>query len=149
MVTTIAVLPPPTLLSANRTSLGVLLQWLPPLEEFPPLTSFVLQAKRGKGEWVTIDREIAVNVTELIVQGLVKVNRVKYWENDCLVLNVAILCHSFSLGGSFSLYLFPQDSNYELRLLSRRDKLVSVPSDSVVISTEGEAKSEINILTHN
>ncbi|XP_050973846.1 protein turtle homolog A isoform X2 [Labeo rohita] len=101
MVTTIAVLSPPTLLSANRTSLGVLLQWVPPLEESPPITSFVLQAKRGKGEWVTIDREIAVNVTELIVQGLVK------------------------------------DSNYELRLLSRRDKLVSAPSDSVVISTEG------------
>lgn len=143
------VLPPPTLLSANRTSLGVLLQWLSPLEESPPLTSFVLQAKRGKGEWVTIDREIAVNVTELIVQGLVKVKRVKYWENGSLVLNVAILCHSFSLDGSFSLYLFPQDSNYELRLLSRRDKLVSVPSDSVFISTEGEAKSEINILTYN
>ncbi|XP_052460869.1 uncharacterized protein igsf9b [Carassius gibelio] len=101
VVTTITVLSPPTLLSANRTSLGVLLQWLPPLEESPPLTSFVLQAKRGKGEWITIDREIAVNVTELIVQGLAK------------------------------------DSNYELRLLSCRDKQVSVPSDSVVISTEG------------
>ncbi|CAM4719064.1 unnamed protein product [Leuciscus chuanchicus] len=101
VVTTIEVLLPPTLLSANRTSLGVLLQWVPPLEESPPLTSFVLLAKRGKGEWVTIDREIAVNVTELIVQGLVK------------------------------------DSNYELCLLSRRDRLVSVPSDSVVISTEG------------
>ncbi len=74
MVTTIAVLSPPTLMSANRTSLGVLLQWVPPLEESPPLTSFVLQAKRGKGEWVTIDREIAINLTELIVQGLVKVN---------------------------------------------------------------------------
>ncbi|XP_077078740.1 uncharacterized protein igsf9b isoform X2 [Siphateles boraxobius] len=101
VVTTIEVLLPPTLVSANRTSLGVLLQWVPPLEESPPLTSFVLLAKRGKGEWVTIDREIAVNVTELIVQGLVK------------------------------------DSNYELRLLSRRDRLVSEPSDSVVISTEG------------
>uniref|UniRef100_A0A673M3E2 Uncharacterized LOC107714578 n=1 Tax=Sinocyclocheilus rhinocerous TaxID=307959 RepID=A0A673M3E2_9TELE len=108
VVTTIAMLSPPTLLSANRTSLGVLLQWVPPLEESPPLTLFVLQAKRGKGEWVTIDREIAVNVTELIVQGLVK------------------------------------DSNYELRLLSRRDKQVSVPSDSVVISTEGETNSEIS-----
>uniref|UniRef100_A0A673HRC3 Uncharacterized LOC107713033 n=1 Tax=Sinocyclocheilus rhinocerous TaxID=307959 RepID=A0A673HRC3_9TELE len=108
MVTTIAVLSPPTLLSANRTSLGVLLQWVPPLEESPPLTSFVLQAKRGKGEWVTIDREIAVNMTELIVQGLVK------------------------------------DSNYELRLLSCRDRLFSVPSDSVVISTEGEADSEMS-----
>ncbi len=74
MVTTIAVLSPPTLMSANRTSLGVLLQWVPPLEESPPLTSFALQAKRGKGEWVTIDREIAINLTELIVQGLVKVN---------------------------------------------------------------------------
>lgn len=74
VVTTTAVMSPPTLLSANRTSLGVLLQWVPPLEESPSLTSFVLQAKRGKGEWVTIDREIAVNVTELIVQGLVKVN---------------------------------------------------------------------------
>ncbi|XP_059360201.1 uncharacterized protein LOC132098094 isoform X1 [Carassius carassius] len=101
VVTTIAVLSPPTLLSANRTSLGVLVQWVPPLEESPPLTSFVLQAKRGKGEWVTIDREIAVNATELIVQGIVK------------------------------------DSNYELRLLSCRDRLFSVPSDSVVISTEG------------
>uniref|UniRef100_A0A672P0R5 Uncharacterized LOC107553037 n=1 Tax=Sinocyclocheilus grahami TaxID=75366 RepID=A0A672P0R5_SINGR len=94
VVTTIAMLFPPTLLSANRTSLGVLLQWVPPLEESPPLTSFVLQAKRGKGEWVTIDREIAVNVTELIVQGL-----------------------------------------------------VSVPSDSVVISTEGETNSEICIFS--
>uniref|UniRef100_A0A671SAY2 Uncharacterized LOC107671028 n=1 Tax=Sinocyclocheilus anshuiensis TaxID=1608454 RepID=A0A671SAY2_9TELE len=110
MVTTIAMLSSPTLLSANRTSLGVLLQWVPPLEESPPLTSFVLQAKRGKGEWVTIDREIAVNVTELIVQGLVKVN----------------------------------DSNYELRLLSCRDRLFSVPSNSVVISTEGEADSEMS-----
>ncbi|XP_686205.6 uncharacterized protein igsf9b isoform X1 [Danio rerio] len=99
VLTTMAVLSPPTLLSANRTSLGVLLQWVPPLEE--SLTSFALQAKRGKGEWVTIDREIAVNMTELIVQGLVK------------------------------------DSKYELRLLSCQDKLVSVPSDSVLISTEG------------
>lgn len=137
MVTTIAVLSPPTLLSANRTSLGVFLQWVPPLEESPPLTSFVLQAKRGKGEWVTIDREIAVNVTELIVQGLVKVKRVKCCENGSSYFMPLV----FHLMVCFIFILFPQDSNYELRLLSRRDKLDSVPSDSVVISTEGEAKS--------
>lgn len=55
--------------------------------------------------------------------------------------------YSFWLDGSFTLHLFPQDSNYELRLLSCRDRLVSVPSDSVVISTEGEADSEMCILT--
>ncbi|XP_051950872.1 LOW QUALITY PROTEIN: uncharacterized protein LOC127621347 [Xyrauchen texanus] len=101
VVTTIAKFSPPTSLSANRTSAGVLLQWLPPPEEFPPITAIVLQARREKGEWVTLYRAITVNATELIVQGLF------------------------------------QDSNYELRLLSRRDKLVSAPSESVVISTEG------------
>lgn len=37
-------------------------------------------------------------------------------------------------------FFYLQDSNYELRLLSRRDKVVSVPSESVFISTEGEVK---------
>ncbi|XP_051524823.1 uncharacterized protein LOC127424089 [Myxocyprinus asiaticus] len=101
VVTTIATFSPPTSLSANHTSAGVLLQWLPPPEGSPSITAFVLQARREKGEWVTLYRAIAVNKTELIVQGLVK------------------------------------DSNYELRLLSRRGKLFSAPSESVVISTEG------------
>ncbi|TRY60531.1 hypothetical protein DNTS_026950 [Danionella cerebrum] len=101
LLSTIPELSPPTLLSVNRTLLGISMQWVPPPEASPPLTSFVLQAKRGKGEWVTVDRNIAVNMTKMIVQGLVK------------------------------------DSNYELRLLSRRDKQLSAPSDPVTISTEG------------
>lgn len=100
-VTTIVTLAPPTSLSANRTSVGILLQWLPPAADSPPITAVVLQARQEKGEWLTLYDAITVNATELIVQGLVK------------------------------------DSNYELRLMSRRDSVVSVPSESVFISTEG------------
>ncbi|XP_057213393.1 uncharacterized protein igsf9b isoform X2 [Triplophysa rosa] len=100
-VTAIVTLAPPTSLSANRTSVGILLQWLPPAADSPPITAVVLQARRDKGEWLTLYDTISVNTTELIVQGLVK------------------------------------DSDYELRLLSRRDKVVGVPSESVLISTEG------------
>ncbi|XP_030621083.1 uncharacterized protein igsf9b [Chanos chanos] len=91
---------PPTLLSANRTAVGILLQWVPPTAESSSITGFVLQARREKGEWVTLDGAISVNTSELIVQGLVK------------------------------------DANYELRLLSRGDKLLSEPSEVINVSTK-------------
>ncbi|XP_065104313.1 uncharacterized protein igsf9b isoform X2 [Paramisgurnus dabryanus] len=100
-MTSVVTLPPPTSLSANRTSVGIILQWLPAAEVSPPITAIVLQARREKGEWLSLYETIAVNATELIVQGLAK------------------------------------DSNYELRLLSRRDKLIGVPSESIFISTKG------------
>ncbi|XP_036434708.1 protein turtle homolog A isoform X3 [Colossoma macropomum] len=101
VVTTLAAIPPPTSLSVNRTAVGVLLQWSPPSVQSPPITAFVLQARQEKGEWVTLDGAVNLNVTEMIVQGLIK------------------------------------DTNYELRLLSCREKMISDPSESVSISTKG------------
>ncbi|XP_066499348.1 uncharacterized protein igsf9b [Hoplias malabaricus] len=99
-IRTLAKIPPPTSLSINRTAVGVLLQWsTPPFES--PFTAFMLQARQGDGEWVTLDGEISINVTEMMVQGLLR------------------------------------DSKYELRLLSRRDKTTSDPSESVSFSTDG------------
>ncbi|XP_072538047.1 uncharacterized protein igsf9b [Salminus brasiliensis] len=72
VVTTLATIPPPTSLSVNRTAVGVLLRWFPPSVESPPITAFILQARQEKGEWVTLDGAVNVNVTELIVQGLIR-----------------------------------------------------------------------------
>uniref|UniRef100_A0A3B4DJX9 Immunoglobulin superfamily, member 9b n=1 Tax=Pygocentrus nattereri TaxID=42514 RepID=A0A3B4DJX9_PYGNA len=101
VLTTLAALPPPTSLSVNRTAVGVLLQWSPPSVQSPPITAFILQARQEKGDWVTLDGAVNLNLTEMIVQGLIR------------------------------------DSNYELRLLSRREKMISDPSESVTISTKG------------
>uniref|UniRef100_A0A673C4T5 Immunoglobulin superfamily, member 9b n=1 Tax=Sphaeramia orbicularis TaxID=375764 RepID=A0A673C4T5_9TELE len=84
-------LDPPILLSANRTSQGVLLQWLPPE---------------------------TLNKAAFFTGGLVYI----------LMLNIFVLIFFF----------FFQDSNYDLRLMSRSNKVLSAPSDSVNISTIGE-----------
>ncbi|XP_048100518.1 protein turtle homolog A-like [Alosa alosa] len=101
VVSEVAVLAPPTLLSVNRTSEGILLQWVPPPADSLPITSFVLQARLEGGKWVTLDGTINANSSDMLVQGLLK------------------------------------DSLYDLRMLSRRDQLVSEPSQSVNISTSG------------
>ncbi|MCI4380958.1 hypothetical protein PGIGA_G00245980 [Pangasianodon gigas] len=72
VVTDLAALLAPTSLSVNYTAVGVLLQWLPPPAQSPLITAFMLQARREKGEWVTLDREIKVNATEILVQGLTR-----------------------------------------------------------------------------
>uniref|UniRef100_A0A096MBZ9 Protein turtle homolog A-like n=1 Tax=Poecilia formosa TaxID=48698 RepID=A0A096MBZ9_POEFO len=94
-------LEPPTLLSANRTGRGVLLQWQPPEAPLSPLTGFVLQARRDQGQWVIIGSNIHANQSEVLVQGLLR------------------------------------DSMYDLRLMSRSDKVLSEPSESVSVSTTG------------
>ncbi|XP_041956251.1 uncharacterized protein igsf9b [Alosa sapidissima] len=101
VVSEVAALAPPTLLSVNRTSEGILLQWVPPPADSLPITSFVLQARLEGGKWVTLDGTINANSSDMLVQGLLK------------------------------------DSLYDLRMLSRRDQLVSEPSQSVNISTSG------------
>lgn len=63
----------PTSLSVNYTAVGVLLQWLPPPAQSQLITAFMLQARQEKGEWVTLDSEIHVNATEILVQGLTRV----------------------------------------------------------------------------
>ncbi|GLD66777.1 protein turtle homolog A-like isoform X1 [Lates japonicus] len=100
-VTTLPILDPPILLSANRTGQGVLLQWSPPEAPSSPLTGYVLQARRDQGQWVILSSNISANQSELLVQGLLR------------------------------------DSSYDLRLMSRSNKVLSEPSESVSVSTIG------------
>lgn len=72
-ITTLPILDPPILLSANRTEQGVLLQWWPPETPSSPLTGYVLQARRDQGQWVIISSNISANQSELLVQGLLRV----------------------------------------------------------------------------
>ncbi|KAJ0057339.1 hypothetical protein NL108_004922 [Boleophthalmus pectinirostris] len=93
---------PPSALSAGRDSEGVLLRWTPPLDQSPPLWSYVLQARaEDEEEWLTVDEQISPNRSETVVPGLHK------------------------------------DRVYRLRLLSRRGEMLSEPSPSVNVSTEG------------
>nr|XP_015200956.1 PREDICTED: protein turtle homolog A-like isoform X1 [Lepisosteus oculatus] len=65
-------LTPPRSLSANQSSKGVVLQWLPPLAESTTVTGFILQSRREKGEWVVLEGFIEANQSEILVQGLLK-----------------------------------------------------------------------------
>ncbi|TMS03754.1 Protein turtle-like protein A [Larimichthys crocea] len=100
-VTSFPILDPPIFLSVNRTEQGVLLQWSPPEAPSSPLTSYVLQARKDRGQWVILSGNISANQSELLVQGLLR------------------------------------DSSYDLRLMSRSNKVLSQPSESVNISTIG------------
>ncbi|XP_036382069.1 protein turtle homolog A [Megalops cyprinoides] len=100
-ITTMPKLAPPISLSTNQSSRGIILKWEHPPSQSPPITSFVLQARREKGDWLTLNGAISANKSEILVEGLLK------------------------------------DSSYELRLLSRRNKLLSEPSESVNVSTAG------------
>lgn len=72
-VTTLPVLDPPIFLSANRTERGVLLQWSPPEDPSSPLTGYVLQARRDRGQWIILSSNITANQSELLVDGLLRV----------------------------------------------------------------------------
>lgn len=72
-VTELVALLAPTSLSVNYTTVGVLLQWQLPPAQSPLITAFMLQARQEKGDWVTLDEEIKVNATEILVQGLTRV----------------------------------------------------------------------------
>ncbi|XP_061527084.1 uncharacterized protein igsf9b [Phycodurus eques] len=75
VVATLLTLEPPTILSANRTRQGVLLQWSPPVDPSSPLTSFVLQARRNQGQWLVLSSNISANESEVLVQGLLRDSR--------------------------------------------------------------------------
>ncbi|XP_072570036.1 uncharacterized protein [Paramormyrops kingsleyae] len=65
-------LAPPTSLVANRSSSGLVLQWSPPIPQYPPISGFVLQARHDEGDWLVLERDISPNASELLVQGLLK-----------------------------------------------------------------------------
>ncbi|XP_063051884.1 uncharacterized protein igsf9b [Engraulis encrasicolus] len=74
VVTTAAVLvpAPPSSLSANSTAEGILLQWVPPPAEIPPITGFVLQARLDGGKWITLNSSIHPNTNGMVVRGIHK-----------------------------------------------------------------------------
>ncbi|XP_029371877.1 protein turtle homolog A isoform X2 [Echeneis naucrates] len=65
-------LKPPASLSANQGSTGVVLQWLLPEAQHPPITSFVLQSRTQQGEWFNLVEDISANTSEIVVPGLHK-----------------------------------------------------------------------------
>ncbi|XP_068168067.1 uncharacterized protein igsf9b isoform X2 [Antennarius striatus] len=69
---TLPLLDPPTLLSANRTEEGILLQWSPPEAPSSPLTGYVLQGRQDRGQWVILSSNISANESELLVLGLLR-----------------------------------------------------------------------------
>ncbi|XP_034152549.1 protein turtle homolog A isoform X3 [Esox lucius] len=101
VVTNPSTINPPLFLSANQTMLGIILHWYPPEIQTTPLTGYVLQASRDRGQWVILNSGVKANQTKLLVQGLLR---------DCI---------------------------YELRLMSRSNKLLSEPSETVTVNTTG------------
>ncbi|XP_028273424.1 protein turtle homolog A [Parambassis ranga] len=65
-------LKPPTSLSANRASAGVVLRWSLPEEQHPLITSFVLQSRTEQGEWFNLDEDVSAHSSEIVVPGLHK-----------------------------------------------------------------------------
>uniref|UniRef100_A0A3Q4HF74 Immunoglobulin superfamily, member 9a n=1 Tax=Neolamprologus brichardi TaxID=32507 RepID=A0A3Q4HF74_NEOBR len=65
-------LKPPASLSANRGSVGVVLQWFLSEAQHPPVTGFVLQSRTEQGEWFNLDEDISANSSEIVVPGLHK-----------------------------------------------------------------------------
>ncbi|XP_015257287.1 PREDICTED: protein turtle homolog A-like [Cyprinodon variegatus] len=63
---------PPTSLSANQSSAGVILQWSLPEAQQPPITGFVLQSRTAEEEWFNLEENISANSTQILVVGLQK-----------------------------------------------------------------------------
>ncbi|XP_031433467.1 uncharacterized protein igsf9a isoform X2 [Clupea harengus] len=65
-------LAPPTFLSANVTTGGVVMRWLAPHNQSPPIQGFVLQSRLQGGRWSNLAEGISANHTQMLVQGLRK-----------------------------------------------------------------------------
>ncbi|XP_061656089.1 protein turtle homolog A-like isoform X2 [Phyllopteryx taeniolatus] len=63
---------PPSLLSANLGSAGVVLQWSLPQAQPLTITGLVLQSRVKQGKWINLDDNISANTTEIIIPGLQK-----------------------------------------------------------------------------
>ncbi|XP_061118059.1 protein turtle homolog A-like [Conger conger] len=104
-------LAPPISLSANQSMIGIVLKWVPPPPQGPPLTGFILQSRqKGEIEWNILEGDIGANDSEILLQGLQK---------DC---------------------------SYELRMLSLRDGVMSMPSQPLNISTAGIGALHVRLL---
>uniref|UniRef100_A0A8C9SQP5 Immunoglobulin superfamily, member 9b n=1 Tax=Scleropages formosus TaxID=113540 RepID=A0A8C9SQP5_SCLFO len=70
--TAVPKLAPPSQLSVNQTSEGIVVQWAWPPPQAPPITGFVLQARQQRGQWQVLDGAVGRNSSEVLVQGLLK-----------------------------------------------------------------------------
>ncbi len=65
---------PPTNLSINKSSEGILLSWSLPQSQSPPIDSFVVQSRLEGGEWINLKENISPVESQIFLPGLCKVN---------------------------------------------------------------------------
>lgn len=68
----VAKLEPPTNLSVNKSSEGILLWWSAPQSQSPPIDSFIIQSRLEGGEWVNLKEDISPVESQIFLQGLCK-----------------------------------------------------------------------------
>ncbi|XP_035248128.1 uncharacterized protein LOC118213344 [Anguilla anguilla] len=70
-VTMVPALVPPTSLSANQSLNGIVLRWVRPPPQGPPLSGFILQLRQeGEEKWNVLEGDIGANDSEILLQGL-------------------------------------------------------------------------------
>lgn len=65
---------PPSNLSINKSSEGILLSWSVPHSHSPPIDSFVVQSHLEGGEWINLKENISPVESQIFLPGLCKVN---------------------------------------------------------------------------
>ncbi|XP_016101332.1 protein turtle homolog A [Sinocyclocheilus grahami] len=68
----VAKLVPPTNLSINKSSEGILLWWSFPKARSPPIDSFVVQSRLEGGEWINLKENISPVESQIFLPGLCK-----------------------------------------------------------------------------
>uniref|UniRef100_A0A673KR91 Protein turtle homolog A-like n=1 Tax=Sinocyclocheilus rhinocerous TaxID=307959 RepID=A0A673KR91_9TELE len=68
----VAKLVPPTNLSINKSSEGILLWWSVPKAHSPPIDSFVVQSRLEGGEWINLKENISPVESQIFLPGLCK-----------------------------------------------------------------------------
>ncbi|KAK7125952.1 hypothetical protein R3I93_021358 [Phoxinus phoxinus] len=68
----VAKLEPPTNLSVNKSSEGILLWWSAPQSQSPPIDSFIIQSRLEGGEWFNLKEDISPVESQIFLQGLCK-----------------------------------------------------------------------------
>uniref|UniRef100_A0A671QVE6 Protein turtle homolog A-like n=1 Tax=Sinocyclocheilus anshuiensis TaxID=1608454 RepID=A0A671QVE6_9TELE len=68
----VAKLVPPTNLSINKSSEGIILWWSVPKAHSPPIDSFVIQSRLEGGEWIHLKENISPVESQIFLPGLCK-----------------------------------------------------------------------------
>lgn len=97
----VAKLVPPSNLSINKSSEGILLWWSVPKAQSPPIDSFVVQSRLEGGEWINLKENISPVENQIFLPGLCKVNVVEdmiwdFYESVSLSFLINATLSSFS-----------------------------------------------------